>query len=119
MHLEEFLAEIDRLGHDADAAFRAAGDVAALETARIEFLGMKSGRLKTVQKALGAVEKAEKPQAGQRFNQVKQQIDAALESARIRLESGVTAAATGPCVDPTVPGIRPRLGTSSPAHPDH
>ena len=66
------------------AAFQAAGDAAALEAARIEFLGMKSGRLKSAQKGLGAVDKADKPPAGQRFNQLKQQIEAALEAAQAR-----------------------------------
>ena len=62
MALAEFLAELDQLNGDALAAFQAAGDAAALEAARIEFLGMKSGRLKAAQKGLGAVDKADKPQ---------------------------------------------------------
>ena len=84
MALAEFLAELDQLSCDALAAFQAAGDAAALEAARIEFLGMKSGRLKSAQKGLGAVDKADKPTAGQRFNQLKQQIEAALEAAQAR-----------------------------------
>ncbi len=80
MLLAEFLAELDQLNRDALAAFQAAGDAAALEAARIEFLGMKSGQLKAAQKGLGAVDKADKPKAGQRFNQLKQQIEAALRS---------------------------------------
>ena len=108
--LAEFLAELDQLSCDALAAFQAAGDAAALEAARIEFLGMKSGRLKAAQKGLGAVDKADKPQAGQRFNQLKQQIEAALEAAQARVAGGAAATADGPRFDPTVPGIRPRLG---------
>ncbi len=110
MALADFLAELDRLSHDALAAFKAAADAAAIEAARIEFLGMKSGRLKSAKKGLGAVEKADKPTAGQRFNQLKQQIETALESAQIRLAGRATVAADGPRFDPTVPGIRPRLG---------
>jgi phenylalanyl-tRNA synthetase alpha chain len=110
MALAEFLAELDHLNHDALAAFQAAGDAAALEAARIEFLGMKSGRLKAAQKGLGAVDKADKPVAGQRFNRLKQQIEAALEEAQTRLAGGAEAVAEGPRFDPTVPGIRPRLG---------
>ena len=91
MALAEFLAELDQLSRDALAAFQAAGDAAALEAARIEFLGMKSGRLKTAQKGLGAVDKADKPTAGQRFNQLKQQIEAALEAAQARLASGAAS----------------------------
>ena len=110
MALAEFLAELEQLDRDALAAFQAAGDSAALELARIEFLGMKSGRLKSAQKGLGAVDKADKPKAGQRFNQLKQQIEAALEAAQARLASGAGVTADGPRFDPTVPGIRPRLG---------
>ena len=50
MPLAEFLAELDQLCREAESAFDAAGDAAALEAARIDFLGMKSGRLKTAQK---------------------------------------------------------------------
>ena len=110
MALAEFLAELDHLSRDALAAFQAAADAAALEAARIEFLGMKSGRLKSAQKGLGAVDKADKPTAGQRFNQLKQQIEAALEAALARVASRAAATADGPRFDPTVPGIRPRLG---------
>jgi len=110
MALVEFLAELDQLNGDALAAFQAAGDAAAVEAARIEFLGMKSGRLKAAQKGLGTVDKADKPKAGQRFNQLKQQIEAALEAAQSRLAGGAGASAEGPRFDPTVPGIRPRLG---------
>ena len=110
MALAEFLAELDELNQDALAAFQTAGDAAALEAARIEFLGMKSGRLKAAQKGLGTVDKPDKPKAGQRFNQLKQQVEAALEVAHARLAGGAGASTEGPRFDPTVPGIRPRLG---------
>ena len=110
MALADFLAELDRLGRDALAAFKAAADAAAVEAARIEFLGMKSGRLKSAQKGLGAVEKSDKPTAGQRFNQLKQQVEAALEAAQARMTGRAAVAADGRRFDPTVPGIRPRLG---------
>src|SRR5271165_2370609 len=100
MALADFLAELDRLSRDALAAFQAAADAAALEAARIEFLGMKSGRLKAAQKGLGAVDKADKPAAGQRFNQLKQQIEAALEAAQARLTGGAGTTADGPRFDP-------------------
>ena len=85
MALAEFLSELDALARDATAALAAAGDAAALEAARIQFLGAKSGRLKAVQKGLGLVEKADKPAAGKRFNEVKQSIESAYEAADARL----------------------------------
>jgi phenylalanyl-tRNA synthetase alpha chain len=105
-----FLTELDELLAAAEASFASASSVDALEAARIEFLGAKSGRLKSVQKGLGQVDKADKPAAGKRFNDVKSAIDAAFETAKNRIESsGLPAADSGP-FDPTLPGIRPRLG---------
>ncbi len=81
MALAEFLAELDRLLDDAEGAFAAADDAPALEAARIEFLGAKSGRLKDVQKGLGTVDKSEKPAAGKRLNEVKQALETAFTAA--------------------------------------
>ncbi len=110
MALAEFLAELDALAQEAAAAFEAAHDAAALEAARIEFLGTKSGRLRAVQKGLGGIDKADKPVAGKRFNELKKQIEAAHAAAvgRLARPSGPTQQTRQ--FDPTVPGIRPRLG---------
>ncbi len=105
MALQDFLSDLDRLAADGVAAFESAGDAAALEAARVEFLGAKSGRLKAVQKGLGAVAGPDKPAAGKRFNEVKVALDAALDAAQERL-SGGAAAETGEPFDPTVPGGR-------------
>jgi phenylalanyl-tRNA synthetase alpha chain len=110
MGLSEFLADLDALVRDATAAFAAAGSAEALESARIQFLGAKSGRLKVAQKGLGPVDKADKPAAGKRFNEVKQAIESAYEAAGARLASSVRPAAESRSFDPTVPGERPRLG---------
>jgi phenylalanyl-tRNA synthetase alpha chain len=110
MALAEFLAELDELAREATAAFAAAGDAAALEAARVQFLGAKSGRLKALQKGLGQVDKAGKPAAGKRFNEVKQQIESAHEAAAQRLAQTARPAAEARRFDPTVPGVRPRLG---------
>jgi len=108
--LAEFLAELDQLQADAESAFQAATDAEALEAARIEFLGAKSGRLKAVQKGLGAVGKDDKPAAGKRFNEVKQAIDAAFEAAQARASAGGGKQAASAEFDPSLPGRRPRLG---------
>jgi phenylalanyl-tRNA synthetase alpha chain len=113
MAIAEFLAELDALEAAAEAAFAGAADAAALEAARIEFLGAKSGRLKDVQQGLGRVDKADKPAAGKRFNEVKRAVEAALSAAQERL----AAAAKPPAAvafDPTLPGRRVRLGRLHP-----
>ena len=62
MALDEFLTELATLQSEALAALAAAADASALETARVEFLGAKSGRLKGA-KQLGTVDGSHKPAA--------------------------------------------------------
>jgi phenylalanyl-tRNA synthetase alpha chain len=114
MALAEFVAELDSLVATATAKFADAANADDLEAARVEFLGAKSGRLKSAQKGLGAVPGPEKPSAGKRFNEVKQAIEAAFESAQARLADGRVARKAGAVFDPTVPGVRPRLGRLHP-----
>ncbi len=109
MALAELLAELESLSAGGAAAFGSAADREALEAARVEFLGAKSGRLKAAQKALGSVAPADKPAAGKRFNEVKQALEAALAAAQERLENA-PADSGSPPLDPTLPGVRPRLG---------
>ncbi len=110
MAIAEFLAELDQLAREAEAAFEAAGDADALEAARVEFLGAKSGRLKAAQKGLGRIDRADKPTAGKQFNRIKQQVEAAREAAAQRLARGGVSREETRRFDPTVPGVRPRLG---------
>ena len=110
MALQEFLDELDKLTKSATAALAATVDGDAVEAARIEFLGAKSGRLKSLQKGLGAVGKADKPVAGKRFNEAKQQIEAALAAAQTRIAAGPLRERRADLFDPTLPGRRPVLG---------
>ena len=114
MALAEFLAELDALAEQGVAALEAAADAPSLESARVCFLGAKSGRLKDVQKGLGGVAKADKPVAGKRFNEVKQAIEAAFESAKQRLTTIAGPAVEVRRFDPTVPGARVRIGRLHP-----
>jgi phenylalanyl-tRNA synthetase alpha chain len=109
MALAEFLAELDAFQAAAQRAFDAATNADALETARIEFLGAKSGQLKAVQKQLSGVPGPDKPTAGKRFNEAKTAVEAAFAGAQQRLASGQAQALTS-AFDPTLPGARPRLG---------
>jgi len=108
--LTDFLAELDDLLKGAKSAFDEAADAAALESARIEFLGAKSGQLKSAQKSLGSIDRSDKPAAGKHFNEVKQEIEAAFEAAVGRLARRVGVSDAPREFDPTLPGRRPRLG---------
>ena len=114
MGLAQFFQELDRLAADSLEAFSRAQDVATLESGRVEFLGAKSGRLKDVQKQLGGVAPDERPAAGKRFNEVKQQIQSAFDSARDRIHAGVTQVPQAHVFDPTEPGRRQRIGRRHP-----
>jgi phenylalanyl-tRNA synthetase alpha chain len=114
MSLAQFLADLDSLVADAGAAFDSAADDAAVEAARIEFLGAAKGRMKAVQKGLGAVGKEDKPAAGKRLNEVKSQLEAALAAALARIAATPATAQGGPQFDPTIPGRPLRLGRLHP-----
>ncbi len=115
MALADFLAELESLTKAATAAFEAAEDADALEAARIQFLGAKSGQLKVVQKGLGKVDKADKPVAGKQFNETKKAIEGAYKRLKDQgTTKTVAATASTDKFDPTVPGIRPKLGRLHP-----
>lgn len=113
--IEDFLTEINQLAVAATAAFAGAKDVEQFEAARIEFIGAKSGRLKTVQKKLGSIEKDDKPTAGKRLKEVKAEIDAAIEAAKASLSGGATGGSIrDPEFDATMPGTATRTGRLHP-----
>jgi len=106
--LDTFLAALELLRSDAAKAVAEAADNAAVEAARIEFAGARSGRLKAVQKALGGIPAADKPAAGRHFNDTKAAVVALLESAQARLGGG--GAERGESLDVTLPGDAIPLG---------
>ena len=108
MSLAIFIAQLDQLEAAGREAFATAADSAAIEAARVEYLGAKSGQLKAAQKGLGSVAGPDKPAAGKRFNEVKVALEAALAAAQERLAGGASQA-TEP-FDITLPGRRPLLG---------
>lgn len=110
MTLQEFLAELELFASEANRCFQTAGDWAALEAARIEFLGARSGRLKQLQKVLGQLPSADRPQAGQRFHQVRQEVELAFQAAKGRLADRQKTAGAAEVFDPTIPGVRPVVG---------
>jgi phenylalanyl-tRNA synthetase alpha chain len=114
MDLAQFLSDLDALAAEATAAFTAATDASSLEAARVEYLGAAKGRLKAIQKSLGAVPKEGKPAAGKRFNEAKSQIEAAFEAAQQRLNSSAAPQSADPTFDPTLPGAPIRLGRLHP-----
>ncbi|GIW95264.1 MAG: phenylalanine--tRNA ligase alpha subunit [Pirellulaceae bacterium] len=114
MSFERFTAELDALWRAASQAFSQVSDPAALEAARVEFLGARSGRLKALQKMLADIPPPQKPDAGRRFNQIKKELEEALRQAQQRLGSTAAARSRRPPLDPTLPGTRVGLGKLHP-----
>ena len=99
---------------EALAAIGGAADVAALEAARVAFLGKKQGRLRDLQKSLGSVPKENKPAVGKAFNEVKTRVQAALDARKAELESA-DAGPAADALDVTLPGRPPHaLGAVHP-----
>ena len=85
------LTDLDDLRTAAQAAFSAAGDAAALENVRVEFLGTR-GKLKAMKGRMGEVSKEEKPAVGKKMNELGVEIEAAFEAAKTRLASSAATA---------------------------
>jgi phenylalanyl-tRNA synthetase alpha chain len=91
--VEQALADLDR-----------SASLAALDEVRVRILG-KKGLLTEQLKGLGALSAAERPAAGQRINDAKASIQAALEMHRIRLEeSALQKDLAAGTLDVTLPG---------------
>jgi phenylalanyl-tRNA synthetase alpha chain len=106
------LAELDALESAGLAAFRQAADAAAVEAARVAYLGQKQGKVRAAQERLKSLPSAAKRTYGLRFNQVKAALEAAWEHARARAERPARAEEG---LDVTRPGQpRPKLGRRHP-----
>ena len=82
----------------------ACGDLAALDEARVRWLG-KKGTLTEQLQALGALPKSERPAAGQRINEAKERVSAAIDARRAELErADVERKLAAGRIDVTLPG---------------
>ncbi len=101
---------VEDLTAEARAEIEAAADVSALDQVRVRYLG-KSGRVTTLLKALGRLPVAERPEAGQRINHAKQELQAAVDVRREALrEAALAARLAAATIDPTLPARGQRPG---------
>jgi phenylalanyl-tRNA synthetase alpha chain len=104
------LADLASLTGQALAEVTACGDLAALEDVRVRWLG-KKGTLTEQLKALGGLSAAERPAAGARINQAKEQVHAALEARRAQLaNAAIEAQLAAGRIDVTLPGRGEEVG---------
>jgi phenylalanyl-tRNA synthetase alpha chain len=94
MDLQSYINDADTIEREGVAAIANAADAAALEDARIAFLGDRHGRVKALQEALRDISKQDKPAAGKRFNEARTRLQEALEARRTILSRSTSSAAT-------------------------
>jgi phenylalanyl-tRNA synthetase alpha chain len=101
--VEQALADVD-----------SSANLAALDEVRVRLLG-KKGLLTEQLKTLGSLSAAERPAAGQRINDAKASIQAALEMHRIRLEqTALEKDLAKGTIDVTLPGRGQEAGSMHP-----
>jgi phenylalanyl-tRNA synthetase alpha chain len=103
--------ELEALGREAAEAVRAAGDAAALEAVRVEYLGRKDGRISRVLRGLGQLSEQERPAVGALANRVKDQLQQALDERTNALAGSKSSA---PKEDLTLDGRRSWTGAIHP-----
>jgi phenylalanyl-tRNA synthetase alpha chain len=113
MSLQKFVESLDAVLDEAKQSLESVVSEEQLEALRVKFVGAKNGAIKTIQKLMGSIEPEHRPAAGKRFNEVRDAIQSALDLATQKFGGG-TQAASGPKIDPTLPGVRPILGQLHP-----
>lgn len=109
--MKERLEEILKL---ALSEIGAAGDEAALESLRVKYLG-KKGELTAILRGMGALSAEERPAAGALANQVRAQIEAALEEAgNAAATHALTQRLQKETLDVTLPGRSAEYGKKHP-----
>ena len=98
------MADLESLTRSALDEVAASKTLAALDEVRVRWLG-KKGLLTEQLKSLGALPAAERPAAGARINEAKQQVESAIEAARELLSrAAVEAELEAGRIDVTLPG---------------
>lgn len=100
------IERIDALRLEGERALLAAADPAALEEARVRYLGRKS-ELTLILRGLKELPAGERGAVGARANEARIRLEAALSAAEARLGAAGGPAAAG---DVTLPGRGPRIG---------
>ena len=98
------MENLEALANEAKAAIEAAGDGAALEQLRIDYLG-KKGQITALLKGLGKLSAEERPAAGAQINVVKQELQDLIGQRKSALESAaVEAQLAAETIDVSLPG---------------
>jgi phenylalanyl-tRNA synthetase alpha chain len=105
------MSDVDKLREQFERDLAGAASEAALRAVRDRYLARKGGLVSALLKGLGQVPADERPRVGQQVNQLKEQIEAALDG---RLASMSASRPPAGAVDVTLPGRTPHLGHRHP-----
>ncbi len=98
------MENLEALASEAKAAIEAAGDGAALEQLRVDYLG-KKGAITALLKGLGKLSAEERPQAGAQINLVKHELQGLIGERKATLDaSAVARQLAAETIDVTLPG---------------
>lgn len=109
--LPQLLNSLQGIKGECLQALAAAGNAAALEEVRTQFLGRKGG-FTALMKEMGKLSAEERPEFGKQVNLVKDELELAFAAAKERLEQA--AEQSGPSLDVTQPGRRREIGHKHP-----
>lgn len=104
------MENLELLASEAEKAVDQAADISSLDEVRVEYLG-KKGLLTGLLKGLGKLSPEERPAAGARINEVKQQVQEKINLRRDSMENAaVEARLASEAVDVTLPGRSEDVG---------
>jgi phenylalanyl-tRNA synthetase alpha chain len=108
------MTELNALLTQAQTDFTLASDAPALENAKAKYLG-KQGSLTELMKGLGKLSVEEKKSRGAEINNIKQQVEAALQARRQALaDAELNTRLSAEALDITLPGRKGDRGTLHP-----
>ncbi len=106
------LERIEAIRSEARTAIEAAPDAAAVEEARVRFLGRKA-ELTTILRGIGELPAEQRGPVGKTGNEVREELEALLADAKERHERAeLDARLAGETIDVTLPGPR-RSGSAT------
>jgi phenylalanyl-tRNA synthetase alpha chain len=105
---------LEQIKKDALAALETASDSGALESVRVKYLG-KKGEITAILKQMGGLSAEERPVIGQLANQIRAEIETAVEGKAEQLEaSALTERLKKEALDVTIPGTSVAVGHRHP-----
>ncbi|MCK7597085.1 phenylalanine--tRNA ligase subunit alpha [Microbulbifer sp. CAU 1566] len=108
------MQELQSLTEQALALVEEASDLAALDQVRVDYLG-KKGPLTALLKGLGKLSAEERPAAGAKINEAKQQVQAAINVRREAMEkAAIEEKLAKETIDVTLPGRGEEQGSMHP-----